>query len=170
MAKVLPPPYRMPLYYELILSAQGQLKRRNYHVAVIEVETAFEVYIADLLLRLRVGIGESREQILKDMEDPKRIGLLAQRLRSLDAAAVQCSKLKGLAPWTPFVGSAVHREWPGALYDVRNRVVHDGDRGVPFDVAKRGIVAGKSAIKHLEACLPDFPLCQDRCRHPTARI
>lgn len=153
---ILRAPYELPLHYDLILTAQVQLKRRNYHIAVLEAETAFEVYIADLLMRLKVSLGEERTQILADMEDPRQLGLLGQRLRAVDTAATLHSTTKRLPPWAPFVSSSVHREWREALYDVRNRVVHVGHRQVTFDVAKRGMVAGKSAIKYFEDALPDF--------------
>jgi len=149
-------PYELPLHYDLILSAQEQLKRRNYHIAVLEVETAFEVYIADLLVRLKASLGEGKAQILEDMENPKRLGLLGQRLRAVDAAATRHSEAKGLPVWVPFVGSPVHHEWREALYDLRNRVVHGGHRQVVFDEAKRAVIAGKSATKYLEDALPDF--------------
>jgi|GEM_PF-6234201 len=148
-------PYELPLHYDLILTAQVQLKRRQYRIAVLEAETAFEVYIADLLMRLKVSRGEERTQILVDMEDPRRLGLLAQRLRAVDAAATLHVAAKGLPAWVPFVSSPVHREWREALYDLRNHVVHGGHRQVTFDDAKRGVVAGKSAIKYFEDALPD---------------
>jgi len=148
--------YDLPLHYDLLLWAQVQLKRRNYHVAVLEAETAFEVYVADLLVRLKETLGEARTQILADMDNPRRLGLLAQRLGAIDAAAASYVNGKGLAAWAPFVNSAVHVEWKDALYDLRNRVVHGGYRQVTFNEAKRGVVAGKAAIKHLEDGLADF--------------
>ena len=125
-------------------------------IAILEAETAFEVYIADLLMRLKVGLGEQRTQILADMENPRRLGLLGQRLRAADAAATLQSAAKELPVWVPFMGSPAHREWRGALYDLRNRVVHGGHRQVTFDVAKRGVVAAKSAIKYFKGALSDL--------------
>jgi hypothetical protein len=149
-------PYELPLHYDLILTAQVQLKRRQYHMAVLEAETAFEVYIADLLMRLKVNLGEERSQILADMEDPRRLGLHGQRLRAVDAAATLYSAAKGLPAWAPFVSSPIHREWRQALSDLRNRVVHGRHRQVTFEDAKRGLVAGKSAIKYFEDALSDL--------------
>jgi hypothetical protein len=155
-AAALRDPYDVPLHYDLVLWAQVQLKRRNYHVAVLEAETAFEVYVADVLVRLKETLGEMRTQILADMDDPRRLGLLAQRLRALDTAAATYLTGKGLPAWAPFIKSAAHAEWKDALYALRNRVVHGGYRQVTFDEAKRGIVAGKTAIKYLEDGLIDF--------------
>jgi hypothetical protein len=149
-------PYELPLHYDLILSSQVQLKRRNYHVAVLEAETAFEVYVEDLLLRLKVNLGEDCSQVLVDMENPKRLGLLAQRLRGLDEVATAYCSRKGLPPWVPFVGSTVHATWRDALYKLRNRVVHGGYRQATFEEAKAAIMSGKAAIKFLEDSLTDF--------------
>jgi len=66
---VLIKPYRITLYYELILIAQVELKRRNYHIAILEAETAFEVYIANILLEALVALGVAKNQVLADMEN-----------------------------------------------------------------------------------------------------
>lgn len=149
-------PYDLPLHYDLILWSQVQLKRRNYHVAVLDAETAFEVYIAELLVAVKVSLGHTRDQILADMDNPRRLGLLTQRLRDLDAAAATHIGGKGPSAWRPFFSSPVHLEWRDALYGLRNRIVHGGYRHVTFDEAKRGLVAGKAAIRYLEDALPEF--------------
>ena len=128
-----------------MLWSQVQLKRRNYHVAVLEAETAFEVYVADLLLRLKVQQGQDRSQLLAEMENPGHLGLLSQRLRGLDEAATAYCGSSGLPPWVPFVGSPVYATWRSALYDLRNRIVHGGYRQTTFEEAKAAIVSGKTA-------------------------
>jgi len=84
LAATLPGAYDLPLHYDLLLHAQTQLKRRNYRVAVLEAETAFEVYVADLLLRAKVGVGEDTEAVMAAMEDLQGLGPLTKRLRELD--------------------------------------------------------------------------------------
>jgi thiol-disulfide isomerase/thioredoxin len=72
--------YNMPLHYELVLNAQRELKFRNYHIAIIEAETAFEVYIAKIFLEVSVVIGQDRDSVLLYMENPRKLGLLKKRV------------------------------------------------------------------------------------------
>ncbi len=146
--------YDMPLHYELILSAQSQLRRRNYHIAVTEAETAFEVYVARRLVEILVSRGALRNDVLPRLEDPRQLGLLGQRLRALDVAVAQYRVTQGLTSVPQFVSSTAHSDWRRNLYDLRNRVVHEGWRDVTFDQGKQGIAACKSAIKALEERIP----------------
>jgi hypothetical protein len=122
--------YDMPLHYELVLLAQTQLKRRKYRFAVLEAETAFEVYVADLLVGVLTQLGGDRRQILEDLENPRKLGLLSQRLKALDAAAGEWRRRHSGAPWVPFVNSQLHTDWKSALYLLRNQVVHAGAHSV----------------------------------------
>ena len=67
--RVLIKPYRITFYYELILIAQVELKRRNYHIAILEAGPAFEVYIANILLVASIALGVAKNQVLADMEN-----------------------------------------------------------------------------------------------------
>lgn len=156
LATVAPKQYDLPIHYDLVLQAQTQLKRRNYHVAVLEAETAFEVYVADLLVRVKMAIGEEPERVMRDMEDPHGLGHLMRRITALDQAASQHAKSQGLPEWRSFKGMAEYREWKEFLYDLRNRIAHGGYRQIEFDQAKRGILAAKRAISFLELKLPAF--------------
>jgi hypothetical protein len=147
-------PYNTPVHYELIFTAQFELKRRNYHIAILEAETAFEVYIAYILLEISVAVGKNKNMIMVDMENPRKLGLLNQRLKELDRLIEEYRKLKGLPISTNFLGSATHTEWKDYLYKLRNMIIHGGWRFVTFDQAKRGIGACKLAIKKFEDRLP----------------
>ena len=152
----LPGAYDLPLHYDLLFHAQTQLKRRNYHVAVLEAETAFEVYVADLLLRVKIALGETRESVLAAMEDLQDLGPLMKRLRELDGALPQAAKSQGLAVPKAFIGTHQHAEWKRDLYDLRNRVIHGGHRAIDFDQAKLGILRGKAAIAFFERAAGEF--------------
>lgn len=146
--------YRMPLHYELVFTAQTELKRRNYHVAILEAETAFEVCVASALLQTAIAIGRSRDEVLQDMEDPRKLGLVSQRLRELDRVVAQYRVGKGLAAATPFCGSRAHTRWRADLYDLRNSIIHEAWRMATFQVAKAGIAACKAAMKQIEDRAP----------------
>lgn len=155
-AKLVEVPYEVPLHYDLIFEAQGQLKRRNYHVAVLEAETAFEVYVADLLLRLKVSLGESREAVLAAMEDLRALGPLTKRIVELDRTLLDIARERGWPTPQAFVGTHHHAGWKRDLYDLRNRVIHGGHRAIDFEQAKRGILKCKAAIGHFERNCGDF--------------
>jgi hypothetical protein len=146
----------MPLHYELLLLSQSQLKRRKNRFAVLEAETAFEVYVADLLVGVLTRLGGDSKQIFEDLENPRKLGLLSQRLKALDVAGGEWRQRHSGAPWVPFVNSQLHIDWKSALYILRNRVVHTGHHSVTFDEAKRGIQVAKAAIHFFETELPEF--------------
>ena len=56
----------------------------------------------------------------------------------------------------PFLGSPEEALWRTALYALRNRVVHEGLRDVPFAEAKAGLVAGLHAIHRVQELTPSF--------------
>lgn len=153
-SKLIKKTYNIPLHYELIFTAQVELKRRNYHIAILEAETAFEVYIANTLLEISVALGSAKEQVLADMEKPRKLGSLSQRLRRLDSMVEDYQRLKYLKITPPFVESATYKEWKNHLYELRNRIVHEGWRLATFDLTKRSISACKSAIKEIEKQFP----------------
>jgi hypothetical protein len=87
--KLIKNPYETPLHYELILTAQVELKQRNYHVAILEAETAFEVYVANVLVELSAALGFAKNQVIAELENPKKLGLLSKRLNRLDALVLK---------------------------------------------------------------------------------
>jgi hypothetical protein len=153
-SKLIKTAYNMPLHYELIFTAQVELKRRNYHIAILEAETAFETYITATLLEISVSLGMNRDLLLADFENPKKLGLLSQRLKKLDSMIHNYRKLKALESKPTFIESTIYAEWKNHLYKIRNKIVHEGWRFASFDLAKQGIAVCKSAIKEIEDRLP----------------
>jgi len=148
--------YEMPLHYDLLLQAQTQLKRRNYHVAVLEAETAFEVYVADLLVRVKIALGDAREAIMLAMEDMQVLGPLTRRISELDRVLPLIAQVRGWGTPLAFIGTHHHAGWKRDLYDVRNRVIHGGYRAIDFEQAKLGILKAKAAISYFEGNCGDF--------------
>lgn len=147
-------PYDVPLHYELILKAQVELKQRNYNLTIIEAETAFEVYIANVLLEASVAIGLARNQIIADMENPRKLGFLSKRLTKLDSVVGQYRIARSLAKLPDFVNSTIHKNWKSDLYELRNKIVHAGWCLTTFDLAKQAIQSCKAAIKDIEDRIP----------------
>jgi len=109
--------YDVPLHYELILTAQVELKRRNHHIAILEAETAFEVYIARVLVETSVAVGLVKSAVISEMEDARRLGLLSKRLRRLDSVVGQYRMSQSLVKLPPFVNSTTYTNWKSNLYD-----------------------------------------------------
>jgi hypothetical protein len=156
VAGLLPSRYELPLHYDLVFAAQSALKARNYHVAVLEAETAVEVFVARRLLQLAAAAGSSEIDVTRRMEDPRDLGLLKARIRMLDDLIVSYRKGKNLGAVNRFVGSNAYRDWEENLYRLRNRITHAGLRAVTFDIARAAIGAGKRAIRAVEETVPDF--------------
>lgn len=149
-----PQRYETPLHYELILNAQSAMKQRRYHLTILDAETAFEVYVATRLVGVSLAIGRARNEVLLEMENPRQLGLLAQRLRALDEGIRAYRRHQGLPEISDFVNSAIHVQWKRELYELRHRVVHEGWRFPAFEQAKQAIAIAKIVIKELESRVP----------------
>lgn len=149
-----PQKYELPLHYELLFKAQEELKKRRYHIAVLEAETAFEVYIAQTLLAVAVHNGEPQPTVLAAMADYKKLQLLNRRILKLDAAITEHRRAQGLTAMAAFKGSPEYVEWDARLYKPRNEIIHGGRRAMTFTEARDGIEAGKKAILAIEARIP----------------
>jgi hypothetical protein len=115
----------------------------KHHVAVLEAETAVEVFVARRLLQLAAAAGSSEADVIQRMENPRDLGLLKARIRMLDDLIVSYRQGKKLAVADRFVASAAYRDWEENLYRLRNRITHAGLRDVTFDMAKAAVGAGK---------------------------
>lgn len=146
-------PYELPLHHELIFKAQEELKARHFHIAILEAETAFEVYVARTLIELGVHLGHPRASVVSDMEYPNTLHHLNARLRRLDAWIQEHRRREGLPSAPDFAGSPEHDDWKKLLYSPRHQVVHAGRRDLTFDEVKAGIAAGKKAIHSIDAKL-----------------
>ena len=125
-------------------------------MAVLEAETAFEVFIARRLRQLAVSAGSSDEGVTKRFENPRDLGLLKARIRELDRLIVAYRTAKGLPTVSRFGDSSTHQTWEEDLYRLRNRIVHSGLRAITFDMARNAIGAGKNALRMIEGAIPDF--------------
>ena len=83
-----------------------------------------------------------------------RVHTLQRRLEELDrVAATQAGP--NIQP-VRFLGSREEATWRNGLYSLRNRIVHEGLREVPFAGAKAGLVAGLHAIHRVQDLTPAF--------------
>ena len=146
--------YEMPLHYELILTAQVELKQHNYHVAILEAETAFEVYVASTLPKVSVKNGRTEQDVLNEMEYPGPLHMLSQRIKGLDEQIAKYRINRGYSATSPFLQSGTCETWQTDLYKPRNRIIHAGWRSATFESAKKGIAACKAAVKELEDRVP----------------
>jgi hypothetical protein len=146
--------YDMPIHYELILNAQREIKLRNYNIAIIDAETAFEAYISNILLETSIAIGLSRKHVLRNMKNPKNLGLLSKRLIELDNIVRQYRNERKLPLLADFVNSTFHTEWKNDLYEIRNKIIHEGWRLATYTDALKGIGCCKVAITEIESRVP----------------
>jgi len=154
--KLVEAPYQIPLHYELILTAQVELKRRNYHVAILEAETAFELYVASTLVGLSTALGFAKNQVIAELENPKKLGLLSKRLNRLDTLVNQFRIKKGVVTLPNFVNGAAYDSWKKDLYELRNKIIHGGWRQATFELAKQAIKSCKIAMKEFEDRIEDL--------------
>ncbi len=146
--------YEMPLSYDLILEAIGYLQRfRDYRLAIVHAETAFEVYVVDRLLRLMVNSGMASIQASSLVENDRAYWGVKSKIRQLDDWTQQHCLRNGLA-FTEFVDSAHYAGWESDLYRRRNAAVHTGANAFSYDEASVAIGRAKECIVFLEARVP----------------
>lgn len=83
------------------------------------------------------------------------------RLHTLQRRFVELDRLAAVLATTGaqshhFLGSPEEAQWRQALYRLRNRIVHEGLRSVPFADAKSALVAGLHAIHAIQDLTPSF--------------
>jgi hypothetical protein len=83
-----------------------------------------------------------------------RLHTLQRRLEELDRIA-GTHAVVGTPP-RRFIGSPEESQWRSTLYSLRNRIVHEGLRTVPFVDAKAALVAGLHAIHTIQELTPAF--------------
>jgi hypothetical protein len=146
--------YVLPLSYELILDALSCLQRtRDYRLAIVHAETAVEVHIRSLLLKLMVqhGITESDADSRIDHDDT--YWGVKKKIRRLDDWMSKYCAASHKA-FVPFLDSALYGNWKTELYDRRNAAVHAGASAFRYDHASRGIGVAKECIVEMEAKVP----------------
>jgi len=146
--------HSLELFHQLIFSAIRRLKRNEHALAVLDAQSAFESLVAVLLVEALTRQGQSTQQIEAEMASGGRLNTLQRRLEELDHVAAA----GGAANARPrrFLGCPEEVRWRGALYGLRNRIVHEGLRSVPFEEAKAGVVAGLHAIHQIQDLTPAY--------------
>jgi hypothetical protein len=147
-------PHDLELFHQLMFSAIRRLKRNENALAVLDAQSAFETLVAVLVVESLRNQSQTPEQIEVEMAARGRVHTLQRRLEELDRIAAAQTP-SGLQP-RRFLGSSEETRWRSALYGLRNRIVHEGIRIVPFAEAKDALVAGLHAIHSIQSLIPAF--------------
>jgi hypothetical protein len=145
--------HSLELFHQLVFSAIRRLKRKEYALAVLDAQSAFESLIAVLIVEALTRQGKSKQQIELEMDNGGRFHTLQRRLKELDRISA-----KATTNATPrrFLSSQEEVRWRGVLYSLRNRIVHEGLRSVQFKEAKAAVVAGLHAIHRIQDLTAEF--------------
>jgi len=137
--------YDLPLSYDLILDALSYLQRsRDYRLAIVQAETAVEVHVRSLLIKLMMHHGISDIDADARIDNNDRYWGVKKKIKRLDDwASKYCAAT--LKPFTPFVNSTLYRSWETDLYGRRNAAVHAGASAFTYDQASRGIGSRRNA-------------------------
>ena len=101
----------LPVHSILILNARRERYFENYRLAIVEAETAFEVYVDTILVSHYRREGLSEAEITSKLEAGFK-NLLKDHIPKV------CRE--------DFVGTTEHSDWKNKAYLRRNAVVHDG--------------------------------------------
>ena len=144
--------YKMPLHYELILLAQTYLKKRIYHISIILAETAFEIYIENILRDIFISEGKSETDIDNLLGFEGSYGSHNSRLYFLDKLLY-----KKFNSRNGFINSIEYKNWNNDLYLIRNDIVH---RGIIYEISfkkcQKAIKACKEAVSFFERRIGSF--------------
>ncbi len=146
--------YEISLSYDLIMEALRYLQKfREYRLAIVHAETAFEVYVSDRLIRLMVGSGMSQAAASTALENEREYWGVKNKIRRLDER-IQGYCANNNLPFTAFVGSALYDSWESDLYQKRNDAVHAGTNAFSYDEASAAVGIAKECIVILESRIP----------------
>jgi hypothetical protein len=144
----------MPLHYHLVLEALANLQRsRDYRLAIVHAETAFEVYVAASLNSLLVALGHTEAEAQSLIENNDQYWGIKKKLRRLDDHSKTYAGKTNLV-YSPFLGTTLAKRWEKDLYAKRNRAVHAGISSFTYDEASAGIGVAKESIVFLETRIP----------------
>ena len=130
---------QLPIFEVLFLNARREELLENYRVAVMEVETAFEVLVDEAVARFYRGQGLKESEIMSKLE----AGLM-NLLK--DHIPKSCGE--------PFLDKPEYTDWKQYLYDLRNAVVHDGAQ-VNAEQAAKAIEVGEKSLLWLAQRMPN---------------
>lgn len=146
--------HELELFHQLIFSAIRRLKRREHALAVLDAQSAVESLVAGLVVENLTAQGQVAQQIETAMGTGGQFHTLQRRLTELDRLAATSAAPESEPP--QFLGSAEEQQWRAALYALRNRVVHEGLRDLPFAEGRAAIAAGLRAIHKIQGLTPAF--------------
>lgn len=146
-------PYKMPLSYDLIMQALSCLqKTRDYRLAIVHAQSAFEVYVVDQLLRLMLDSGTSEASAAALMESKDYWGV-KKKIERLEDWTERYCKNNGLS-FLPFYKTSLYQRWDSQLYKKRNRAVHTGASAFSYDEASIAIGIAKECMFTLDSRVP----------------
>jgi len=149
-------PYDMPLSYEFVMEALSCLqKQHEYRLAVVHAETAFEVYVADSLVKLMVYSGMALPEASLKLEKDRDYWNIKNKIRRLDDWTRTYSSKNSLG-FIAFYRSALYDRWETNLYTKRNDAVHSGATKFSYDEASAAIGVAKECIRFLETRVPSL--------------
>lgn len=148
--------HKMLLSYDLVLDAVRHLqKSRDYRLVIVQAETACEVHVRHLLLKLMVDSGKSEADARTTLENDQDYWGVKKKIRQLDDWTNSYCTKNSLA-FAPFVGSGLYGRWESDLYRKRNDAVHTGARAFSYAEASAAIGVAKECIALLESRVPSM--------------
>lgn len=151
--------YDLPLSYELILDALASLQRlRDYRLAIVHAETAFEVHVRGLLRKLMIQSGMTEHEADQTIDNDDKYWGVKKKVKRLDDWISKYSASQN-APFKAFAGTPLYHRWETDLYGARNAAVHAGASGFNYSQASAAIGIAKECIVAMEAGIPGL---QDR--------
>lgn len=147
-------PHELELSHQLMFSAIRRLKRSEHALAVLDAQSALESLVAVLVVEDLKRRGQTDQQIEAEMAPAGKLNTLQRRFEELDRVAL--ARTPSDTQPRRFLGSPEETQWRTSLYRLRNRIVHEGLRTVPFADAKAGLVAGPHAIHRIQDLTPSF--------------
>lgn len=131
--KVLKENAKLPIFQEILFNAYDYHFYGDYRAAVIEANTAFQVFVENLIIDGYKNMGKN-EDFIKNQLDAGFKNLLKDHIKKVRAH--------------DFYSTPLYDDWEKLAYKVRNDVVHKG-RNVTGDVSKIAIETTAKAIRFL---------------------
>lgn len=133
-----------PFAYEVFLSAKEHVHRSRYRNAVVDAETAFEIFLVRLLRIRLIEAGKSEGAIDAALRDN------AGRWRRVEDLARETLRSElGI----DFATTVEYRDWKRNVLDVRNGVVHGSAIPATRELATQAIRDAQRAVNKLQDLL-----------------
>ncbi|MBM3129040.1 MAG: hypothetical protein FJ009_10525 [Chloroflexi bacterium] len=128
----------LPIHRMLFLNAQREYIFENYRLAIVEAETAIESLILNAISQYYLDQGLSEKEVE---------GKLECGLKNLikDHLPKCCGE--------SFVGTGEHSAWKTKLYNLRNKIVHQG-ASVGMQETDEAVQTAEQVLKWLEKRIP----------------